>query len=309
MHETYLALLTGLLASGLRLSMAIGFSTIGEAVSERSGIVNVGLEGIMLVGAFLAAYSAVATGSPWGGVALAMIGGGLMGALHALFVIKLRFDQIVSGIGIVILGLGLSSFLFRLTLGGAPVEIPGFNAVDLGWLSRLPLIGPVLFSQNVMTYACVALAVLVGGMLNRTGFGLQIRACGENPQAARAMGVPVARIRVLCIVFGGAMAGLGGAYLAIAQINAFVENMVAGRGFLAIACVVFGRWRPVGALAAAVGFGLAEAAQIRLQTVFPGLPYQFFTILPYLFATAALVVSSWSSIAPRALSQTVATNE
>ena len=120
------------------------------------------------------------------------------------------------------------------------------------------------------------------------------------------MGLPVTRIRVLGIVFGGTMAGLGGAYLVIAQINAFVENMVAGRGFLAIACVVFGRWRPAGALAAAIGFGLAEAAQIRLQTVFPNLPYQFLTMLPYLIATAALVVSSRSATIPRALSRTVA---
>jgi ABC-type uncharacterized transport system permease subunit len=301
MPDGNLVLLTGLLASGVRLSMAIGFAAIGKSVAERSGMINVGVEGIMLVGAFLATFGSVATGSPWGGVVLAMIGGGIMAAFHALFVIKLRINQIVSGIRFVILGLGLSGFLYRLTLGATPVEIPSFQAVKLSLLSTLPVIGPALFGQNVLAYVCVALACLVGWFLNRTAFGLQIRACGENPEAARAMGISVSRIRTACIVFGGAMAGLGGAYLAIAQINSFVEDMVARRGFLAIACVVFGRWRPVGALAAAIGFGLAEAAQIRLQTRFPNLPYQFLVMLPYLLATVALVFSSRSSVAPHAL--------
>ena len=206
------------------------------------------------------------SGSPLGGLALACLGGLLLGALHGWFAIVQRADQIVSGIAIVILGLGLSSFLFRLTMGTAPSVLPAFRALDLGALSTLPLIGPVLFGQNLLAYLTVLFAIILWFVLSRTPLGLAIRACGENPEAAEAAGIKVNTIRFGCVLFSGAMAGIGGAYLAIAQINSFVENMVVGRGFIAIACVVFGRWHPLGALAAALGFGITEAAQIRLQT-------------------------------------------
>lgn len=301
MSDVELMLLTGFLGAGLRLGMAIGFAAIGEAVCERGGVINVGIEGIMLVGAFLATIGAVYSGSPWAGVALALIGGAAMAGIHAVLVILWRVDQIVSGIGLVVFGTGLSSFLFRLTVGGTPLAVPALQPIELGALSKLPVIGPLLFGQNPLVYLGVIAAFGIGFMLNRTALGLEIRACGENPDAATALGIPVSARRIQCIIFGGALAGLGGAYLAIAQINAFVENMVAGRGFLAIACVVFGRWRPLGALVAAISFGLAEAAQIRFQTRFPDLPYQFLVMLPYIFATVALVMLSRSNASPAAL--------
>jgi ABC-type uncharacterized transport system permease subunit len=294
-------LFAGLLAAGIRLAMSIGIAAMGEVVGQRSGVLNVGVEGIMLLGAFLAALGAVTSGSPWGGLALACLGGLLLGALHGLFAIVLRADQIVSGIAIVVLGLGLSSFLFRLTMGAAPSALPAFRVLDFGALSTLPVIGPVLFGQNILVYLTFGLALILWFVLARTPLGLAIRACGENPEAADADGINVNAVRFGCVLFGGAMAGIGGAYLAIAQINSFVENMVVGRGFIAISCVVFGRWHPLGALAAALGFGITEAAQIRLQTWYPEVPYQFFVMLPYLLAIGALVFMARSAALPQAL--------
>ncbi len=296
-----LALLTGLLAAGLRLSMSIGIAALGEAVAQRSGTINVGIEGIMLVGAFLAAYGALTTGSPWGGLALAVLGGMVLAGIQAWFTIVLRTDQIVTGIAFVILGLGLSGFLFRISMGGAPSSLPAFRPLDLGPLTALPLVGPVLFGQNILFYLALVAAFGIWFVMKRTRLGLAIRACGENPAAADAAGIRVNRVRAGCTVFGGAMAALGGAYLAIAQINSFVEDMVVGRGFLAIACVVFGRWHPIGVLLAAITFGLAEAAQIRLQTWVPGVPYQFFLMLPYVLGIAALAAMARSAALPKAL--------
>jgi ABC-type uncharacterized transport system permease subunit len=294
-------MVAGLLAAGVRLAMSIGIAALGEMVGQRSGVLNVGVEGIMLLGSFFAALGAVTSGSPWGGLALACLGGLLLGALHGWFAIALRADQIVSGIAIVVLGLGLSSFLFRLTMGAAPSALPAFRALDFGWLSTLPVIGAVLFGQNILVYLTFGLAAIVWFVLARTPLGLAIRACGENPEAAEADGINVNALRFGCVLFGGAMAGIGGAYLTIAQINSFVENMVVGRGFIAIACVVFGRWHPFGTLAAALGFGVTEAAQIRLQTWYPEVPYQFFVMLPYLLAIVALVFMARSAALPQAL--------
>jgi general nucleoside transport system permease protein len=294
-------MVAGLLAAGVRLAMSIGIAALGEMVGQRSGVLNVGVEGIMLLGSFFAALGAVTSGSPWGGLALACLGGLLLGALHGWFAIALRADQIVSGIAIVVLGLGLSSFLFRLTMGAAPSALPAFRALDFGWLSTLPVIGAVLFGQNILVYLTFGLAAIVWFVLARTPLGLAIRACGENPEAAEADGINVNALRFGCVLFGGAMAGIGGAYLTIAQINSFVENMVVGRGFIAIACVVFGRWHPFGTLAAALGFGVTEAAQIRLQTWYPEVPYQFFVMLPYLLAIVALVFMARSAALQQAL--------
>lgn len=294
-------LLIGLMAAGIRLAMSIALTALGEVVAQRSGMINVGAEGIMLVGAFLAAWGALTTGSPWGGLLIALMGGLAMGALQAWFTLVIRTDQIVTGIAFVILGLGLSSFLFRITFGAAPASLPAFRALDLGPLSQIPVLGPILFAQNVLVYLGLLVTLLITWVLMKTSLGLAIRACGENPEAAHAAGIAVNRTRFACLCFGGMMAAFGGAYLAIAQINSFVENMVAGRGFIAIACVVFGRWSPTGALLAALGFGLAEAAQIRLQTWYPEVPYQFFVMMPYLLAVAALAVMASSAAIPKGL--------
>jgi ABC-type uncharacterized transport system permease subunit len=297
-----MVMIVGLLASGIRFAMPILFAALGETVAQRSGVLNVGLEGIMLVGAFLAVLFAIKTGTPWGGLAAALAGGMAMGLLHGVFAVKLKVDQIVSGIALILLGLGLSGFGYRLAFGqGGTGQVPGFQRLDLGVLSEIPVLGRLLFNHHALVYIGVALAVLLAWTLARTGLGLTLRAVGESPKAADAAGIPVDRVRMAACAFGGAMAGAGGAFLSTAQLAGFVENMVSGRGFIAIACVVFARWNPLGALAVALVFGIAEAGQIRLQTLYPGVPYQMFTILPYVIALLGLVTAARSAHLPAAL--------
>lgn len=293
----------GLLAAGLRLSISIAFAALGETVSERAGVMNVGLEGIMLFSAFLAAFGAVYTGSPWGGVVLAVAGGLALAAVHGVVSIYFCANQIVSGLSLLFLGAGLSGVGYRLTIGTQPVLIPSFSIQDLGALKHIPFAGPVLFNHTLLVYVAIAMAVLLFFALPRTGWGLELRACGENPQAADAAGINVNRYRMAAVLFGGAMAGMGGAFLVLAQVNAFVEGMVAGRGFIALACVVFGGWNPLGVFVACMGFGLADALQIRLQTWYPDIPYQFFVMVPYAVALLALVVFTRRAISPAALGQ------
>jgi simple sugar transport system permease protein len=292
----------GLIAAAFRLGTPILFAAIGEAVAQRSGVINVGIEGIMLVGAFVGVYGALVTGSPWLGFLLAMLAGVVLAALHALLCVYMRLDQIVAGIGLTVLGLGLSGFGNRMAFAtGQATRIPGFERLDFGALSRVDFIGPALFQHHALVYLALALAVATWWFVTRTGWGLAIRAVGENPVAANASGIDVLRTRTACVLWGGAMAGAGGAYLSVAQIGSFVEDMVAGRGFIAIACVVYGRWNPLGVLLATLFFGAADAAQIRLQPLFPGVPYQFFVMLPYVLAVGALVFLSRSSRLPAAL--------
>ena len=287
-----LMLVTALLAATIRLGMAIGLAAVGEAAAERSGVFNIGIEGIMLSAAFVAAWGSVRTGSPWLGIVCAMIIGFVLAGVHAFMVLVLRIDQFVSGIGMVIFGLGFSSFVARLTIGAHPISVPGLPPLELGSISHIPVIGPVLFAQSPLAYLAVALAIATGWVLNRTAFGLEVRAGGESVEVAETLAIPVKLRQTACILFGGITAGLGGAYLSVVQVNAFVDNMVAGRGFLAVACVMLGRRRPLAAFVAALGFGFAEATQIRLQTRYQDLPYQFLVILPYIAAIAALTIDN-----------------
>lgn len=296
--------LVGLIASALRLGTPILFAALGEAVSQRSGVLNVGIEGIMLVGAFTGVWASFATGSPWLGFLAAMIAGIAMAGIHVVLCLHLRLDQIVAGIGLTVLGLGLSGFGNRLVFGtGQATQVPVFERLDFGALSRMDFIGPAFFQLHALVYIAVALAFATWWFVSRTGWGLAIRAAGEDPVSANAAGIGVIRTRTACVLWGGAMAGAGGAYLSVAQIGSFVEDMVAGRGFIAIACVVYGRWNPIGVLLATLFFGAADAAQIRLQPLFPGVPYQFFVMLPYVLAVGALVFLSRHSRLPAALAQ------
>jgi general nucleoside transport system permease protein len=298
------ALLIGLLASGVRFAIPLLLAAVGETVSQRAGVLNVGIEGVMLVGALAAVLCAVWTGSPWLGLLGAIVAGVLFSSIHVLFAVILRADQIVSGIALFLLGIGLSGFVFRLTLGSGarpPGAVPGFRPLDLGPLSEVPVLGPVLFQHNAMVYLAVVAVAIVAFVLARTGWGLTVRAVGENPLAVRAAGLNEVRLRAVAVLIGGGFAGAGGAFLSIAQLNGFVENMVAGRGFIAIACVVFGRWNPVGVAFVALAFGITEASQIRLQTLYPALPHQFFVILPYVAAIVALVILRGRSGQPAAL--------
>lgn len=296
-------LLAGLLAAGIRLATPIALAAIGETLSQRSGVINVGLEGIMLVGAFVAVLLAVHSGSPWVGLAGAMAAGAAMGALHAFFTVRLKVEQIVSGIALLFLGLGLSGYGFRLTLAqsGEAVRVPGFTELDLFGLGSASPIGGIVFGQHALVYLTVLSALVLYFVLTRTRLGIMIRAAGDYPAALDAAGTSVDRVRFACVTIGGAFAGAGGAFLSTAQLWGFVENMVAGRGFLAISCVVFARWNPVLAIVVALGFGIADAAQIRLQSWFPAVPYQFFVIVPYVVAIVSLTLASRGSRMPAAL--------
>ncbi|MCZ6863451.1 MAG: ABC transporter permease [Alphaproteobacteria bacterium] len=295
--------LIGLLAGAFRFATPIALAALGETIAQRSGVLNVGIEGIMLVGAFFAVLGSVWTGTPYGGLACAIASGIAMAGLHAFLSITLKVDQIVSGIALIVLGLGFSGFFYRLTIGAqsrAPA-VPTFDKVNLGWISELPIIGPVLFQHHLLVYAPVVIALLLWWWLYRTGPGLQVRATGENPAAAEAAGVSVERVRYGCVLFGGAMAGLAGAYLSTAQLSGFVENMVSGRGFIAVACVVFGRWNPIGAALAALFFGAADAAQIRLQILNPDIPFELFVMMPYVLAVLFLIFFAGRAQMPAAL--------
>jgi len=294
--------LGSLLAAGIRLATPIALAALGETLAQRSGVINVGLEGIMLVGAFVAVLVAVQTGSPWIGLAGAIAAGAMMGALHAYFSVVLKVEQIVTGIALLFLGMGLSGYGYRLTFGlsGTPVAVPGFRPLEFFGLSQIPIVGPILFGQHALVYLTVIAAVAMTWMFRATRLGVVVKAVGEYPIAAAAAGVNVARVRFGCVAVGGAFAGAGGAFLSTAHLWGFVEGMTAGRGFLAIACVVFARWKPWLAVAVALVFGIADALQIRVQSLLPMVPYQFFVIAPYVVAVVALAVGSRSGM-PSAL--------
>jgi ABC-type uncharacterized transport system permease subunit len=298
-----LVLIAGVLAAGIRLATPIALAALGETVGQRAGVINVGVEGIMLVGAMIAVLFSVLSGSPWVGLLAAIVAGVILASVHAYFTVVLKLDQIVCGIAMLFLGAGISGTVFRLTLatGGSAVQVPGFSPLDLFGLGRVPVIGPLLFGHHALVYLTGASAVLLLYLFRRTRLGLMARAVGESPIAANAMGIGVDRLRFLAVMVGGGFAAAGGAFLSTAALWGFVENMTAGRGFLAIACVVFARWNPLGAVLIALVFGIADAVQIRLQSVYPGIPYQWFTIVPYLVALVSLAFASRNSSMPAAL--------
>lgn len=301
MDEVFL--MGALIAAGIRLAVPIAFAAIGEVLSQRAGVINVGIEGIMLVGAFVAVWVSVLSGNPWFGLAAAIVAGMAMAAIHAYFTVILKVEQIVAGIALLFLGMGLSGYGFRLTIGasGTAVPVPGFEPMSFFGLSQLPVIGPILFGHQALVYLLLVSALAIFWMLRATRMGIVIRAAGEYPNAVAAAGMNVDRVRFLCVVAGGGFAAIGGAFLSTAHLWGFVEGMTAGRGFLAIACVVFSRWNPILAIVIAVMFGIADAAQIRLQSYLPGIPYQFFVIVPYVLALVSLAIGSRSARMPTAL--------
>jgi simple sugar transport system permease protein len=260
-------------ASALRLATPLLLAALGGVVSERSGVVNIALEGKLLAGAFAAACVAWATGDPWLG-ALAGAGAGvLVGAIHALGGGVLRGDQIVVGVAVNLFVLGATQFLMTVFFGSS-ANTPTFSGFRSG-----------LFGLPPLVWVAFVAVPLVHGLLARTRFGLRLRAVGEHPETAASLGLDPQWIRVRAVLLAGALAGLGGAYLALDAAQ-FVKNMSSGRGFIALAAVIFGKWRPGGAAAACVFFGLAEAAQIRLQGI--GFPTQFVQMIPYVLTMVAL---------------------
>lgn len=280
-----------LIGTTLRLSVPLTFAAIGGVFSERSGVLNIGLEGMMLGGALGAALAAFWSGSAWMGLLGGGMAGGFLALLLAVLAVSFGADQTVTGIAVNLLAIGATTFLSRQAFpeGSQTARVNGFSSFPLPGLADLPGIGTALFRQDVLTYLMWLLIPLSWYLLFRTPWGLSIRAVGENPRASDVAGISVAQIRYVCVLLSGALSGIGGAYLVLSQVYVFTEEMSAGRGFIALAAVILGRWHPVGTLLACLFFGLCEALQLRLQFSYPQIPYQIFVTLPYLASLIALV--------------------
>jgi ABC-type uncharacterized transport system permease subunit len=283
------ALAAGFLAASVRVATPLLFAATGETVTERSGVINLSTEGTMLVGALAAAVGATAWG-PWAGFGAALIAGMLTAAVFALLAIGVRANQIIAGTAITLAAVGLTGTVYRQIYGAAGVglTIPTFAPLPVPGLARIPVVGAALFDQPMPTYLAFAALPLVWWVLFRTRIGLALRATGEGAAMARAVGVRVNLVRAGATVVGGGFCGLGGATLVLAQVGTFAERMTAGRGFLAIAIVVLGRWHPVGVALAAILFGIAAALQFLFQALGVRAPYQLFLMLPYLLTLLAL---------------------
>jgi simple sugar transport system permease protein len=289
-----------LVASGLQFAMPTALAAVGETVAERAGVLNLGLEGMMLGGALGAFLTVFYAGSAALGVLAGVAVGVLLGALMAFLSVTLKTEQIINGIAIVLLAQGMTAFVFERLFGGTErPTIPALENVAIPGLSDIPALGQILFDQNVLFYVSLALAVGVWLLLQRTRYGLSVRAVGESPGAADSVAVPVDRVRWLALLICGGMAGLGGAFLVIGQLGVFGPNVTAGRGWIAIALVIFGRWNPLLVLAGAFLFGFTSALQLRVQVVGGGVsssvPYELFQALPYLVTLAVMVAATvWS---------------
>lgn len=292
-----------LTAATLRVATPILFAAIGETYSERSGILNLGIEGTMFFGAFIGFFVADATGSLWIGLIVAIISGILSGLLMAFLSVTLGVNQHVSGLGITLLLSGLSLYGFRLYYGGrsTPPSIPPFEQLNL--FQNVPFLGTIL-DQYLLTYIGFLVVVpLAWWVLYRTSFGLNIRAVGENPEAADAAGINVFRVRYSALMIGGALMAAGGAFLSLSQLGAFTHGIVAGRGWVAIALVIFGNWNPVKVMWGSLIFGGTYALQLRLQAMGLQLPvpYEAFLALPYIVTIIALVIAGRKALYPAAL--------
>jgi simple sugar transport system permease protein len=277
------------LAAAVRAGTPVLFATLGELLAERSGILNLGVEGMMLVGALAGFVTTVETGHPWLGVLVAGAAGGALSLIHAVLCITLRANQVASGLALTIFGTGLSAALGRTFVG---VPASGFHATPVPGLAGIPLVGPVLFQQDPLVYLSYLLVPAAWIVLYRTRWGLEIRATGEHPEAADAMGVDVAGVRYACVAAGGVLAGIGGTFLSIAYTGMWIENMTAGRGWIAVALVIFATWDPLRAAAGAYLFGGVNALQLNLQAAGARLPVYLLLMTPYVFTILVLVFAT-----------------
>ncbi|MEA4884313.1 MAG: ABC transporter permease [Clostridia bacterium] len=297
-------MLISILAAAVSSGTPVLFAALGELVCERAGVLNLGVEGMMLVGAVSGFLATVRTGNIWVGVMAAVAAGGLMGLIHAFMSISLRVNQVVSGLALTLFGTGVSGFLGKSVIG---VPLPAqFRAVAIPGLSSIPVLGPILFRHDLMVYLTFILVPALWYLLYRTRPGLHLRAVGESPQTADALGVNVFAIRYVSVIAGGMLAGLGGAYLSMAYAPSWIESMTAGRGWIAVALVIFAVWDPVRAMIGSYLFGGVDALGFRIQVMGSGVSSFFLKMLPYVFTIAVLIIvtataSKRSSRAPEAL--------
>ncbi len=294
--------LIGILASGIRLATPYLFAAIGETFGQRSGVLNLGVEGQMLLGAFAAFYVAFTTGNLWLGVLAAMVVGAIMGLAMAFVTVNLHAEQGISGIGFYLFGLGMSDLLFQKLLGTVET-VQGFPKIFIPGLSDIPGLGEIFFRQNILVYLAYLLVPVSWFVLNKTTLGLKIRSVGENPDAADSLGVSVARVRYFTIMLGGTLSGLAGASLSIALLNVFQQNMTSGQGFIAVALVYFGAWRPVGVLGGALLFSLVNSLQLWIQVLGIPVPSDIAVMMPYVLTILVLIATVSKVRGPSALSK------
>lgn len=296
------AVLLGIASSGIRLATPYLFATIGETFGQLSGVLNLGVEGIMLMGAYAGFYTTFKTGNPWLGLLVAILVGALMGLAMAVISVTLQAEQGISGIGIYLFGLGMSDLLFQKTLGTVET-VSGFSPIAIPVLSEIPFLGPVFFNHSLMVYGAYLLIPVAWFVLNKTTWGLQIKAVGQNPAAADALGVSVTKVRYLTSIFGGIMSGIAGASLSIALLNVFQQNLTSGMGFIAVALVYFGGWSPLGVLAGSLLFSLVNALQNWVQVLGIPIPSDFAVMMPYVLTILALIFAVRKVNQPAALTK------
>ena len=290
MDAAWMTTIVTWLTMSIRMSIPLLFPSLGGLISQKAGVFNFGLEGMMLCGAYFGYYGSYITGNPWIGLLLGMVSGGLLGLLLAFTSIHLRVSQLVIGLGIGVFSLGITGYLYRLIgIGTATTAATLFKSVDFGRLGSLPVIGEIFLSHSWMVYAGFVLVILIAWFFFHTTPGLNFRAVGENPQVADTAGVNVVVNRYLAVVVSGILASMGGAFLTLTQTAYFTENISAGRGWIAISAIVLGKFNPWGVLLACMLFGAADAAQMQIQVMNLGIPYQFLLMTPYILAMLAMV--------------------
>jgi ABC-type uncharacterized transport system permease subunit len=290
LYAGHILTLTALLAGSLALAVPLIFGSLAGVLSERVGVVNIAIEGQLLAGAFVSALVASLTGSVWVGIAAAAIAGALVAFVLAVFAIKYVVDQIIVGVVLNVLVVGLTNFLFSTLMSdlGTYNSPPRFADFDIPLLSQIPVIGPVLFKQTPIVYLMYLAVALVWVALFKTRWGLRVRAVGEYPKAADTVGIKVYRTRYISVVIGGALAGLGGSFFTLGQVGAFGKEMTNGAGYIALAALIFGRWNPVKAALAALLFGFSENLQFGLSIIGSSVPSEFLLMLPYLLTVIAV---------------------
>ena len=298
-----------ILAATIRQATPLLLAALGEIVVQRSGVINIGIEGMMLMGAFFGMLGSFYTGiavpslAPWVGIVAAGLSGGITAYLFAFLTIRLSADQVVTGTGITLLALGLTEVIYQklFSYTGSALKVAAFGEVKIPVLSSIPWVGPALFQHNLLVFLTLLFVPCVYFYLFQTSHGLKIRACGEHPKAVDAVGVNVRRLRTLCVLFGGLIAGFAGGYLSLADVPYFTPGMTVGRGFIALAIVIFGKWHPVKACGAALLFGLGESLEVRFQAIGWDVPYQFLLMLPYVLTLLVLAGFVGRSTPPQAL--------
>lgn len=293
--------------AGIGVAAPLLIAALGEAFAERSGMMNLSIEGTMSLGAALAFLVGALTYNPWLGLLTGMIGGLVIGVMNVYLAQSLRLNQVVTGMSLYILAYGLSVYIFRATTGHVStfgLEVPRFKPIEVPALLQIPVLGPTLFNQNVLIYVSIVLVIILEILMFKSTFGLKVRAVGENPSAADNVGINVYATRYLCLMWGGAMAGLAGGYISLAELGLFFEGMTAGRGWIAIAIVIFGAWSPVRILAGALIFGVIDSLALHVMVVAPQIPFQLLLTLPYVLSIAILVIAMKRAALPAALLKT-----